>query len=61
MTCNPQCSKIKNALLPCQSVTDSLDLAARVFQITLEVLMAFVIDEKVYGEVKVYVRVIQFQ
>lgn len=61
MTCHPQWPEIKNALLPGQSVIDRPDIAARVFRIKPRALMAFVIDEKVFGEVKAHVRVIEFQ
>lgn len=55
MTCDSQCPEIKNALLPGQSGTDSPDLAARAFCIKLLALMAFVIDEQAFVEVKAYV------
>lgn len=58
MTCNPQWLENKNALLPSQSVIDCPDIAARVFRIKLRALMAFVIDEPVFREVKAHDRVI---
>lgn len=60
-TCNPQWPEIKNTLLPGQSVVDCAGLAARVFYIKLRPSMAFVKDEKVFGDVKAYVWVMQFQ
>lgn len=60
MTCNPQCPKIKNAFLSGQSVIGRRDIAARVFRIKLRAIMAFVIDEKIFGDVKAHVRVIEY-
>lgn len=51
----------KNALLPRQSVLNSLHLAARVIRIKYRALMAVVIHEKVFGEVKAHIRGIKFQ
>lgn len=52
ITYSPQWPEIKNPFLPGQSVADYPDLAARFFRMKLRVLMAFVIDEKVFGHVK---------
>lgn len=60
VTCHPQWHEIKNALLPEHSSTGPRDVAARVLLIRLRALMAFLIAEKVFGEVKADVRVIQF-
>lgn len=61
MTGNLQCSKVKNALLPGQSIIDRLDICVRVFCIRLRALMAFVIDARIFDEVSAHVRVIEFQ
>lgn len=61
MTCKPRRPKINNVLLPGQAVTDHPDLTARVFWIKLHALMAFVINERVFGEVKIHFSVIEFQ
>lgn len=61
MTCNPLWLGINNVLLPDQNVVDHPDLAACVFCIELCALMAFFIDQKAFGNVKAYVRAIEFQ
>lgn len=60
MTCNPQCSEIKNVLLPGQSVPDRPDISARVFRIKLRALVGFIIDEQVFSEVWAHIKSIEF-
>lgn len=48
MTCNLQWPEIKNTLLPGLAVTDRSDLAIHVFRMKLRVLMALVVDEKLF-------------
>lgn len=61
VTCNARWPEIKNALLPRQSFVFRLAIVARVFCIRPHALMAFVIDEKMFGELKAHVRGIEFQ
>lgn len=59
MICNTQWPRVKQALLSGQSITNSLDLAARFFVIKLRVLV-FVIAEQIFRELKAYFHVLEF-
>lgn len=61
ITCNPQWPGIKKSLLRGQSVTGRPDITARIFRIKLRAIMAFIIDGKIFRDVKTYVRVIGFR
>lgn len=59
--CSLKCPETKNALLPGQTVTDHPELATRVFLIKPLALMAFIFEEKMFGEVRTYAGVIKFK
>lgn len=61
MTYTPQWHEIKISLLPGQNFINPPDLATLKYRIKLCALMVFTIDEKMSGEVKANVRVIEFQ
>lgn len=61
LTCKPERSETKNALILVQIFTNLPDLAASVFRVELRLLMAFLIDEKFFGGVVAYIKVIKFQ
>lgn len=61
MPCNPQWPEVRNALLPRQNVIDSLNIVALVFCIKFRALMAFVVGEQVFMEIKALVEIIEFR
>lgn len=61
MTCSRNCPKIKVSLLPIQNPQDRPNIAGRVLHIKLQPLMELFVDEQIFGEVIVYIGVIEFQ
>ncbi|XP_051165645.1 uncharacterized protein LOC127284299 [Leptopilina boulardi] len=61
MTCNPNWKEIKENLLPHQTAADRPDIVTRVFALKVKHLLKVIVDNKLFGEVKSYVYVIEFQ
>ncbi|XP_051158478.1 uncharacterized protein LOC127279882 [Leptopilina boulardi] len=61
MTCNPHWKEIQENLMPFQSASDRPDIVARVFSLKVKHLIKTIVDDKLFGEVKSFVYVIEFQ
>ncbi|XP_043469424.1 uncharacterized protein LOC122503067 [Leptopilina heterotoma] len=61
MTCNPNWKEIQENLLPHQTASDRPDIVTRVFALKVKQLLNVIVDNKLFGEVKSYVYVIEFQ
>ena len=61
MTCNPKWSEITENLFASQPHEHRPDITARVFYLRLQELLKDLTTRKVFGEVKAYVAVIEFQ
>ncbi|KAG5542824.1 hypothetical protein RHGRI_015805 [Rhododendron griersonianum] len=61
MTCNPRWIEITNELKPHEDVQNRPDLVARVFRSKFELMKKEVIKKKLFGPVRAYTYVIEFQ
>ncbi|XP_043463102.1 uncharacterized protein LOC122501545 [Leptopilina heterotoma] len=61
MTCNPKWREITENLLDGQTASDRPDLVARVFELKKEELIFTIVKKKLFGEVKAYVYVVEYQ
>ena len=60
-TCNPRWPEITENLQPGQDASNRPDLVARVFNLKVKELIEDIVDNKVFGPVKAYFYVIEFQ
>ncbi|AQL03309.1 hypothetical protein ZEAMMB73_Zm00001d045848 [Zea mays] len=61
MTCNPNWDEIRRELLPGQTLQDRPDLVVRVFHAKLEELKHRLTKQDIFGKVRAYVYVVEFQ
>ncbi|XP_051167634.1 uncharacterized protein LOC127285579 [Leptopilina boulardi] len=61
MTCNPQWKEIQENLFLNQTASDRPDIVARVFSLKVNHLVEVVVRQKLFGEVKSFVYVTEFQ
>ncbi|XP_043479916.1 uncharacterized protein LOC122509746 [Leptopilina heterotoma] len=61
MTCNPQWTEIQENLLPNQTASDRPDIVARVFSSKVNHLIEIIVRQRLFGDVKSFVYVIEFQ
>lgn len=60
-TCNPKWKEITEQLQPYQDASARPDIVSRVFQLKVEMFMQLIKKDKIFGEVKAHVYVIEFQ
>lgn len=61
MTCSLNWPELKATLLPRQNSPSRPDIAAKVFRVKLQTLLAFVTDEETFSDEIVHIQVIEFQ